>query len=108
MLPLANVKLVFTLTFSSAYAFGFKVGASVAIFTELIWGLLSPNGFGGLIIPFLVGANLIYAVAGYGASKVWGTDIKPYSHLNVVFGSILAVCAFLWDCTNNVLAQRYC
>lgn len=101
MMPLANVKLVFTLTFSSAYAFGFKVGAAVAISTELLWGFISPNGFGGLIIPFLVGANLIYAIAGYGASRIWGHDIKPYSHLNMVFGSILAVCAFLWDTATN-------
>ena len=37
MLPVPNVKLVFTLTFSSAYAFGFRIGATVAILTELIW-----------------------------------------------------------------------
>ena len=101
MLPIPNVKLVFTLTFSSAYAFGFKIGAAVAIFTELIWGTISPDGFGGLIIPFLVAANIIYAFAGWGASKIWGHDIRPISSLNVYFGSILAVCAFLWDTATN-------
>jgi hypothetical protein len=101
MLPIPNVKLVFTLTFSSAYAFGFKIGAAVAILTELIWGTISPEGFGGLIIPFLVAANIIYAFAGWGSSKIWGHEISPISHLNIFFGSILAICAFLWDTATN-------
>ncbi|MDG6908677.1 MAG: hypothetical protein JRN20_23160 [Nitrososphaerota archaeon] len=101
MLPIPNVKLVFTLTFSSSYAFGFKIGAAVAILTELIWGTISPDGFGGLIIPFLVAANIIYAFAGWGASKIWGHDLRPISSLNIFFGSILAVCAFLWDTATN-------
>jgi hypothetical protein len=101
MAPIYNVKLVFTLIFASSYSFGFKVGASIAILTELIWGTISPSGFGGLIIPFLVGANIIYAVAGWGASKVWGHQIKPVSELNLFFGSIMAICAFLWDTVTN-------
>jgi hypothetical protein len=89
------------LTFCSAYSFGFKVGVAVAVLTELIWGLISPYGMYLPIIPFLVGANVIYAVAGCGASKVWGYNLKPASNLNVIFGSILATCAFFWDTITN-------
>jgi hypothetical protein len=99
--PISNVKLEFTLVFASAYAFGFKIGATIAVLTELIWGIVSPNGFGGLIIPFLITANVIYALAGWGASKIWGYQIKPVSELNIFFGSIMAVCAFLWDSFTN-------
>lgn len=99
--PLYNVKLIFTLVFASAYSFGFKIGAAVAVLAELIWGIISPEGFGGMIIPFLLAATLIYAVAGWSASKVWGTDIKPVSSLNIFFGSILALCAFAWDTITN-------
>jgi hypothetical protein len=99
--PIYNVKLVFTLVFASSYAFGFRVGAIIAILTESIWGIISPTGSGGLIIPFLAGANLIYAVAGWGASRVWGFELKPASELNIFFGSIMAICAFLWDTVTN-------
>lgn len=100
--PFYNVKLVFTLVFASAYSFGFRIGAAIAILTELIWGILSPNGPPTLIIGFLVAATVIYAVAGSIASRIWGHEIKPASYLNVVFGSIMAICAFLWDTITNL------
>lgn len=101
MTPIYNVKIVFTLVFASAYSFGFKIGATIALITEFIWGIISPEGFGGIIIPFLMGATVVYAIAGWAASRVWGRDIKPASSLNVVFGSILALCAFTWDTITN-------
>jgi hypothetical protein len=101
MAPIANVKLVFTLVFASAYAFGFKTGATMAILTEFIWGVISPYGAPTLILPFLMGATVIYAFAGWGASKIWGYDIRPASYLNIFFGSIIAICAFVWDTTTN-------
>jgi hypothetical protein len=100
--PLYNVKLVFTLVFASAYAFGFRIGAAIAILTELIWGILSPNGPPTLIIAFLVVATLLYAIAGAIASKIWGQEIRPVSYLNLVFGSIMSICAFLWDTITNL------
>ena len=69
--PVSNVKLLDTLVFSSAYSFGFRIGASIAVLSEFIWGVVSPYGFGGLIIPFLVAGELIYAFAGYSASRIW-------------------------------------
>ncbi len=101
MAPVANVKLVFTLVFASAYAFGFKTGTTIAILTEFIWGVISPYGAPTLILPFLMGATVIYAFAGWGASKIWGYNIRPASYLNIFFGSIMAICAFFWDTTTN-------
>lgn len=101
MAPIYNVKLVFTLVFASAYTFGFKTGATIAILTEFIWGVISPYGAPTLILPFLMGATVIYAFAGWGASRIWGLGIKPVSHLNIFFGSIMAICAFSWDTITN-------
>ena len=78
--PVFNVKLLDTLVFVAAYTFGFRIGASVAILSEFIWGTVNPNGFGGLIIPFLILGELIYVIAGYLASKMWKIDeIKTLS-----------------------------
>ena len=43
--PIYNVKLMDTLVFASAYSFGFKVGASIAILSESIWSVVNPTGF---------------------------------------------------------------
>jgi hypothetical protein len=99
--PIPNVKLVFTLAFASTYSLGLRIGTSIAVLSELIWGSISPYGFGGPIIPFLIVGNLVYVLAGWGASRIWGQNIAPVSSLNLIFGSIMAICAFLWDTITN-------
>lgn len=101
--PVFNVKLVDSLVFSSAYSFGFRIGAYIAILSELVWGVFNPNGFGGLIIPFLVVGEMIYAFAGYSASKLWKLEeVKTLSPRNLFFGATLAICAFVWDLETNL------
>ena len=101
--PALNVKLMDTLVFSSAYAFGFRIGASIAILSELVWGLVSPYGFFLPIIPFLVVGELLYATAGYLASRIWGMEkLSTLSPRNLFFGAILAICAFVWDFETNI------
>lgn len=102
--PALNVKLMDTLVFSSAYAFGFRIGAYVAIFSELVWSVVSPYGFGGYMIPFLVGGELLFAFAGFGASKIWGSpkELSTFSVQNSFFGAILLICAFIWDFETNI------
>ena len=103
--PLAeipNVKLLDTLVFVSAFLFGFRIGASVAIVSELAWSFVSPWGIAGAITPFLVAGELVFAVAGWAASKVWGDDIRFLSKRNVFIGSILAISAFIWDFETNL------
>jgi hypothetical protein len=103
--PVLNVKLLDTLVFSSAYAFGFKIGASIAILSELIWSFVTPYGGASqlTIVPFLLAGELLYVVAGYFASKIWGFErLSPLSTRNLFFGAILAICAFIWDFETNV------
>src|SRR5271170_1349085 len=66
-----NVKLVDPIVFSVAFVFGLEMGVYVGVLSELIWGTLSPYGFGGYIIPFLVAGELIYALSGWAAAKAW-------------------------------------
>jgi hypothetical protein len=102
--PIPNVKLMDTLVFSSAYVFGFRIGAYVAIFSEFVWSVVSPVGVAGYITPFLVGGELLFAFAGFLASKIWGNpkDLKAFSVQNSFFGATLAICAFLWDVETNI------
>ena len=102
--PFPNVKLLDTVVFSSAYAFGFKLGAAIAICSELVWSLISPYGFAGLIIPFTVGGEILFAFAGYFASRIWGKPdgLSVFSAKNTFFGAFLLICAFVWDFETNI------
>ncbi len=97
-----NVKLLDTLVFVSAFLFGFRISASIAIVSELAWSFVSPWGVAGAITPFLVGGELIYSAAGWAASKVWGEDVGFISKRNLFIGSVLAISAFIWDFETNV------
>ena len=92
-----NVKLVDPIVFSVAFVFGLEMGVYVGVLSELIWGAASPFGFGGYIIPFLVGGEVLYALAGWSASKFWSGATSRLNSRNLYFGFILTVCAFLWD-----------
>lgn len=96
-----NVKLVDPIVFSVAFVFGFEMGAYVGLLSELIWGTVSPYGFGGYIIPFLMGGEVLYAVAGWAAAQVWSTETSRFSSRNFYMGGLLAVCAFVWDLETN-------
>lgn len=101
--PYANVKLLDVLVFVAAFVFGFRAGAAVAVLSETIWGFVSPYGIAGAILPFLVGGELLFALAGYVAAKVWTeSDLKSMSASNLFFGAILTICAFVWDFETNI------
>jgi hypothetical protein len=97
----SNIKLLDTMVFVSAYVFGFRVGASVGILSETIWSFVSPIGMAGMITPFLVGGELVFAAAGWGASRLWGPKPGVASKYSVFIGALLAVCAFMWDLETN-------
>jgi uncharacterized membrane protein len=98
-----NVKLLDTLVFACAFAFGFRTGAYVALLSELIWGLVSPNGMAILILPFLLGGELLFALAGLAASRIWGRGKLSFLSVeNLYFGALLAICAFIWDIETNI------
>jgi hypothetical protein len=101
--PLYNVKLLDTLVFVSAYVFGFRVGASVGIVSETAWSFMSPVGIAGVITPFLIGGEMLFAVAGWAAAKAWGSRFRPISFYPVFIGATMAICAFLWDLETNLV-----
>lgn len=96
-----NVKLVDTLVFLSAYLFGFRVGASIGILSEFIWAYASPWGSPGFIASFLMAGEVIYAVAGATAARFWWSESLSNPGKGLIFGSLLAICAFLWDLETN-------
>lgn len=99
--PYANFKLMDVTVFLVAYVFGFRQGAAVAVLSETIWSVVSPWGFAGAFTPFLVGGELLFAVAGWGASRVWGRDTGALSPTALFIGATLAICAFVWDFEAN-------
>jgi hypothetical protein len=105
--PFYNVKLLDTLVFVCAYVFGLRIGASVGIVSETAWSFVSPNGIAGVITPFLVGGELLFAVAGWAASKAWGGRFRPLSFYPVFMGATMAICAFLWDLETNLATALF-
>ncbi len=101
LVDIPNVKLVDPIVFSVAFVFGLEMGVYVGVMSEVIWGLLSPYGFGGYIIPFLVAGEVVYALAGWGASRIWRGQSARLSPRNLYLGAVLALCAFLWDIETN-------
>ncbi len=97
----SNVKLLDTLVFVSAYVFGFRVGAAVGVLSETIWSFASPIGMAGIIAPFLVGGELLFALAGWAAARTWGPRPQVASMHAVFIGALLALCAFAWDLETN-------
>ena len=99
---LPDVKLLDTLVFVAAFLFGFRVGASVAAVSELAWSFASPWGIAGYVTPFLVLGELMYALAGWAASRVFGGHVRPGSVDGYFIGAVLAICAFVWDIETNI------
>ena len=97
----SNIKLLDTLVFVSAYVFGFRVGAAVGVLSETIWSFLSPIGIAGTITPFLVAGEILFAFAGWAASRAWGPQRRIFSPNSLYIGALLAVCAFVWDLETN-------
>lgn len=102
LVSIPNVKLVDPLVFASSYTFGFKVGVSIAILSQLIWGIVNPLGFGGPIIIFTVSGEIIYAILGAFASKIWKVNNSFVSSRNLYFGGLVAIGAFLFDLETNI------
>jgi len=99
--PYVNVKLMDTIVFLVAFLFGLRAGAGVAIVSETAWSFVSPWGVAGWITPFLVGGELIFAVAGWWASRTWRDKAGSWGTHALFIGASMLVCAFLWDLETN-------
>ena len=99
--PFVNVKLLDAVVFVVAFVFGFRIGAGVAVISETVWSFVSPWGMAGVITPFLVGGELLFAIAGWWSSRVWGDRLKLSSPYVFFIGAVMLVCASLWDVETN-------
>jgi MFS family permease len=96
-----NVKLLDTLVFVASFVFGLGTGAAVAVISETVWSVISPWGVAGVVTPFLVLGELLFVVAGWAASRMWGKKLKVLSPSPVFIGAAMAICAFAWDFETN-------
>ena len=99
--PYVDVKLLDVVVFSAAFLFGFRLGAVVAIISEGAWSFVSPWGFAGPIMPFLIGGELVFAAAGWWASKVW-SDRSKVAQNSIFIAALMLICAFAWDFETNL------
>lgn len=101
--PFVSFKLLDTVVFMVAFVYGFKQGAAVAVVSEAVWSVVSPWGAAGVVTPFLIGGEILFAIAGWGASRIWQADGKTVSPVAFFIGATLAICAFLWDFETNAI-----
>ncbi|QQG48130.1 MAG: hypothetical protein HY247_05075 [archaeon] len=99
--PLYGIKLMDTLVFFVAFAFGARASVGVAVISETTWSYVSPIGAAGVITPFLVGGELLFVLAGWWASKAWGDRSKLLSPNAIFIGALMLICAFVWDFETN-------
>jgi hypothetical protein len=99
--PYVNVKLMDTIVFVVAFAFGFRAGAGVAAVSETAWSFVSPWGTAGAITPFLVGGELLFAAAGWWSSRAWRDRPGPAGTRALFIGALMLICAFVWDFETN-------
>ena len=101
--PFVNFKLWDLIVFMVAFVYGFRQGAAVAVLSEAVWSFVSPWGPAGIMSPFLIAGELLFAFAGWGASRMWKPMSGPITPSSIFFGATLAICAFLWDFEVNAV-----
>jgi hypothetical protein len=99
--PYPDVKLLDVIVFSAAFVYGFRLGAVVAVISEGAWSVVSPWGYAGTFAPFLIGGELLFAAAGWWASKIW-SDRSKIAQNSVFIAAMMLVCAFAWDFETNL------
>ncbi len=109
MFPLLQVKLMDSLVFIAAYLFGFRVGASVASITWLVYGSLNPLGAAGfpLLLILMVG-EIVYAASGSLLGRVWHRSTsfgggRRYLNRSLILGITGLFSAFTYDIWTNAV-----
>jgi hypothetical protein len=61
----------------------------------------------GMLTPFLVVGELLFAVAGWTAAKTWGSSIQQGTSKAFFIGATMAICAFIWDLEPNAATALF-
>jgi hypothetical protein len=97
MFSFANVKLMDSIVFIAALAFGVSAGASVAALTWLVYGTVNPLGpDSAAFLLLLIASEMVYVAFGYLARRM----LKPGEPLpirSLLWGSFGLIGAFLYD-----------
>ena len=97
MFPFANIKLMDSIVFVSAIAFGVSVGASVAALTWLVYGTVNPLGpDSGAFLLLLILSEMIYVLFGYIARRMLSPD-ESVPTRSLLWGAFGVVATFLYD-----------
>ena len=103
MFPLSNVKLMDSIVFVSALAFGLPVGVAVGGLTWLVYGSINPLGAaGGPLLVILICSEAIYALLGSAARRMLGFDESGIPVRSILWGSLGLIGAFLYDISTIV------
>jgi uncharacterized membrane protein len=108
MIPLVNIKLMDSIVFVSALAFGLTVGVSVASLTWLVYGTVNPWGAAtGFWLPFLMVSEMIYAL--FGSLVARKVEIGSYKlpEKSLLFGFLGFIGAFLYDMNTIVTPELF-
>lgn len=98
MLPLTNVKLMDSIVFVSALAYGLDVGACVGAFTWLVYGTINPLGpDSGILLLLLISSETIYALFGSLTRRTLGLQDMSVPVRSLLWGSLGLIGAFLYD-----------
>ena len=98
MFPLFNIKLMDTIVFVSALAFGLNVGVSVGALTWLVYGSINPLGSdGGVLLVILIVSETVYAFLGVLARRMSGFDFASLPEKSLLWGSMGLIGAFVYD-----------
>lgn len=98
LFPLANVKLMDTIVFVTALAFGPVAGISVGALTWLVYGTFNPLGpDSGLFLVLLMVSETVYAFAALLARRLTNPDSKDVPTRSLVWGALGLIGAFLYD-----------
>lgn len=97
LFPLANVKLMDSIVFVTALAFGLGAGVSVGALTWLVYGTFNPLGAdGGFLLVLLIVSETVYAFMALVARRLMQPDSSPPDR-SAVWGALGLTGAFLYD-----------
>jgi hypothetical protein len=60
-------------------------------------------GMAGSKRPFRGGGEVLFALSGWAASRVWGRSLRLVSPYPLFIGALMAICAFFWDLETNTV-----
>jgi len=104
MSAIPNINLMDLLVFVTGFSFGTFVGASVAILSWVVYGVINPLGFNIVILASCIIGETIFGVIG-GVIRNW-TRLERPGNLCIEFGVLGLVLSTTYDLITNIVYAR--